>query len=698
MKARPSHVRWLLAGAALGAAAGASAATLPIEEIIVTGELRPARLVDSPASISVVTHEDQRSGLLSHLEEVLGRVPNVNFASGGSRARFVQIRGIGERGQFAEPLNPSVGLVLDGVDLSGVGVTATLFDVSQVEVLRGPQGTIYGANALAGLINVRSADPTETFESRLRLDAGDYGSRGLGASVSGPLSDTAGYRLAAQRYRDDGFTRNRFLGRDDTGERDELTVRGKLTWQPDDPWSWALAAGLVDADNGYDTFSLDNDRRTQSDEPGHDQQETRYASLAARWTPSEFVTVAATLAGSQSDIDYGYDEDWTFVGFHPAGYSSTDRYRRDRDNVSFDLRALSGPEGGLFGGRTDWLVGVYVLDQQVDLRREYTFFAEDFTSRFDVRRVAVYGELEHALTDRTRLIAGARGERHRADYRDSDGLSFDPTDRMVGGRVVIEHQFEPSVMGYLSASRGYKAGGFNIGGTVDAAQRVYDPEFLWNYEVGVKARWLDDRLTLRAAAFLMDRDDVQVDTSITLVRDDGSAEFIDLIDNAASGSNRGIELEADFRATDALTLFANVGLMRSRFDDFVNSSGEDLDGEEQAHAPEYQFFAGAEYRFAPDWFARVEAEGRDAFYLSNSRRFVPNPNDVRSSSYALWHLSLGYQTERLGVKVWGRNLTDKDYVTRGFYFGNDPRDGYTPRGFFQFGEPRRYGISIDVRI
>lgn len=688
----------LLTSFALIGASGAGSAAQPIEEIVVTGELRAGRLVDSPASISVITLEDQRSGLLSHLEEVLGRVPNVNFASGGSRARFVQIRGIGERGQFAEPLNPSVGLVLDGVDLSGVGVTATLFDVSQVEVLRGPQGTIYGANALAGLINVRSADPTDTFESRLRLDAGDYGARGVGASVSGPLSESLGYRLSAQRYRDDGFTRNRFLGRSDTGARDELTVRGKLVWQPDDAWSWTLTGGLVDADNGFDAFSLDNDRQTRSDEPGRDQQKTRYASLAATRTFGDAATLSVTLAGSRSDVDYGYDEDWAFVGFHPDGYSSTDHYLRERDNVSLDVRLLSGPESGLFGGRTDWLVGVYVLDQQADLRREYRFFTEDFTSRFDVRRLAVYGELEHALTERTRLIAGVRGERHRADYEDSDGLRFDPTDRMAGGRLVLEHQWRPTVMGYVSASRGYKAGGFNIGGTLDAAQRVYDPEFLWNYEAGIKGRWLDGRLTLRAAAFRMERDDVQVDTSITLVREDGSAEFIDLIDNAASGSNRGLELEADFQATEALTLFASLGVMRSEFDGFVNSSGEDLDGEDQAHAPEYQYFAGAEYRFAPDWFVRVEAEGKDGFYLSNSNRFVPNPDDVRSSSYALWHVSAGYQGERLGVKLWGRNLTDEDVVTRGFYFGNDPRDGYTPRGFFQLGEPRRYGISIDVRL
>jgi iron complex outermembrane recepter protein len=669
----------------------------PIEEIVVTGEFRESRLLDTTASVSVVSLDDYRAGTVNHLEEVLGWLPNVNFASGGSRARFVQIRGIGERGQFSEPLNPSVGLVLDGIDLSGVGVTATLFDVDQVEVLRGPQGTLYGANALAGLINVRSNDPTDSFESRLRLDGANYGAYGVGAVVSGPLSPEVGYRLAVQQHRDDGFTRNRHLDRSDTADRDELTVRGKLSWQPSDALRWTFTAGLVDADNGYDAFSLDNDRNTLSDEPGSDSQETRYASVAVGWDMNAAVAVAGTLGWSSSDSDYGYDEDWTFDGFHPDGYSSTDRYQRDRDNLSLDLRLLSNPGGRLFGDRTDWVVGVYALDQTVDLTRTYTFLPEDFTSGFEIRRLAVYGELEHPLDDRTRLIVGLRAERHEADYRDSEAVRFDPVDRMYGGRLVLERDLADNAMGYASVTRGYKAGGFNISGTLDEDLREYDPEVLWNYEVGLKGQWLDGRLVARGAAFVMQRDDVQVDTSIVRVRDDGSAEFIDLIGNAAEGTNRGVELELDFLATEALTLFANVGLLDTEFESFVNNRGEDMDGLEQAHAPGYQFFAGAEYRFAPAWYLRVESEGRDAFYFSNSERFVPVRSDIRSDSYALWHASLGYEAERWSLKLWGRNLTDQDYPVRGFYFGNDPRDGYTPRGYFQLGEPRRYGVTFTLQ-
>ena len=166
-----------------------------IEEVVVTATLRGDDLSRVPSSISVVTDAEIAARAASHLDDLLGAVPNLNFAKGASRARFLQIRGIGERGQFEEPLNSSVGLIVDGVDLSGLGTVASLFDVEQVEVLRGPQGTLYGANALAGLINVVTRAPTDNPEGLVELTGGNYGTYGLGAVASGALSDIARGRL-----------------------------------------------------------------------------------------------------------------------------------------------------------------------------------------------------------------------------------------------------------------------------------------------------------------------------------------------------------------------------------------------------------------------------------------------------------------------------------------------------------------------
>nr|NIP14492.1 TonB-dependent receptor [Pseudomonadales bacterium]NIX07781.1 TonB-dependent receptor [Pseudomonadales bacterium] len=695
--------RGWLAGSLLLAAPAVAAQTdepVLIEEILVTSEFRPMALEDTAASVSVISLAEQKAGSLNHLEEVLGWAPNVNLASGGGRARFVQIRGIGERSQFAEPLNPSVGLLLDGVDMSGVGTVATLFDVEQVEILRGPQGTLYGANALAGLINVVSAGPTDEFYARLSLDAGNYGAFGVGGVVSGPLGENVGYRLAVQSYGDDGFMDNAFLDRDDTDDHDELTIRGKLHWQVGGQTDLRLTLGHVDIDNGYDAFSLDNDRNTLSDAPGQDRQKSTYASAQLNTSLGQAVAVQATVGYADSDLDYGYDEDWTYTGFDPIGYTSEDRYRRDRQTLNYDVRMLSS-DGATSPGAIDWVLGVYGLHQEVDLQRDYTFFVQPFASRYEVDRFAVYGELGAQLSSRIRASFGLRFEHHESDYADSFGDAADPEDDMVGGRVVLEAEVDEDVMVYLSASRGYKAPGFNAFGTLKdelSDLRDFDPEKLWNYEVGVKGTSPDGRFRARVAAFLMKRDDVQVSTFIAIPRDDGSTEFIDLIDNAAEGTNGGLEAEVLWMPTERLELFASVGWLDTEFDDFINAAGENLDGEEQAHAPGYQFHVGGEYRFADGWFLRLAVEGRDAFYFTDGRRFAQNAEDLESDSYELLHASAGYEAERWRVSAWGRNLTDEDTFVRGFYFGNDPRDFYTDRGFTQLGEPRRYGITVQLEL
>ena len=145
----------------LANAADPSAQQYALPEIVVTAEFRPVTLQNQTSSVSVVSALDIQERAAQHLEEVLNLAPNVNYSSGSSRARFYQIRGIGERSQFQEPLNASVGFIIDDIDMSGLGSAGTLFDVDQVEVLRGPQGTLHGANALAGLINTRSAHPQE---------------------------------------------------------------------------------------------------------------------------------------------------------------------------------------------------------------------------------------------------------------------------------------------------------------------------------------------------------------------------------------------------------------------------------------------------------------------------------------------------------------------------------------------------------
>src|SRR6202012_2269610 len=197
----------------------------------------PTALEQLPGSVSVLTSRDLHDAGQQHFEDVLPQVPNLNWAGDTSRPRYFQIRGIGELQQYQGAPNPSVGFLIDDIDFSGLGSAATLFDIDRIEGLRGPQGSVYGANALAGLISVQSAAPESQFAARAELDAGDYGERSYGAVLTGPVAALdSSFRLAVQRYTSDGFYRNVYLDRDDTDARDELTLRGRWRLQPSDAW------------------------------------------------------------------------------------------------------------------------------------------------------------------------------------------------------------------------------------------------------------------------------------------------------------------------------------------------------------------------------------------------------------------------------------------------------------------------------
>jgi outer membrane receptor protein involved in Fe transport len=677
--------------------AGLPARAESIEEVVVTAELRDRPLLEQASSTSVVVSEQVRMRAAQHLEEVLGLMPNVNFAGGSSRARFYQVRGVGERSQFVEPLNPSVGLLIDDIDLSGLGTAGSLFDIEQVEVLRGPQGTLHGANALAGLINIRSAAPERQASAYVDASVGEYGSRSLGAMLTGPVSDQLSVRLAINQYRSDGFINNAHLGSDRSNHRDERMARGRLLWQRDDDRvDVTLLASRVN--NGYDAFSLDNTRTTLSDEPGRDAIDLSAAAI--HWQRTGHRTrFELLLSAADSDSDYAYDEDWSFVGIAPGWeYSSTDQYLRDRRSYSAQIRLLSAEPARLWGLQADWVTGIYVLNEDESLLRRYTYLAADFASDYATETVALFGQLDLALSDQWRLGTGLRMARRATDYRDSNGVATEPDRSLWGGRVALEYTTAGHGLVYASISRGYRANGVNagiisspdLGDQPGDALAFFDEELLYNLELGHKASWNHNRLASRLALFYMDRRDQQVKGSLVVPRDDGSTAFIDYTDNAATGANYGLEWELNWQVSNQVMLFGSLGLLRARFDEYVNAEGIDLGGRDQAHAPRYQFAAGAQFNFAGDWYVHAEAEGKDGFYFSDRHA-------VSSGAYTQVHLRLGYATAAWNAALWVRNLTDEEYFVRGFgSFGNDPRKEYAVEPYFQYGDPRQVGASVQI--
>jgi outer membrane receptor protein involved in Fe transport len=257
---------------------------------------------------------------------------------------------------------------------------------------------------------------------------------------------------------------------------------------------------------------------------------------------------------------------------------------------------------------------------------------------------------------------------------------------MSGGELSYRHTFDSDLTAYVSLSRGYKAGGFNLG-IVPAGQRAFAEEALWNAETGFKATLANGRLQLNASAFYYLRKDQQVETSVQLIPND-PASFVFFTDNAAEGEAFGMETELVWLPADNLELFASIGLLRAKFDSF-STPFTDLGGRDQAHAPRYTFAGGGVFRFGDALFARLDVTAKDEFYFDVS-------HDQKSESYALANLRLGYDAERWTAQLYIRNLFDERYAVRGFYFGNEPPD-FPPQLYIRQGDPRQVGVIFEMR-
>jgi len=683
-----------------------------VETITVTSDFRQQSLQNAPTSMSVLTDIEIKQRSAKHLEELIAVSPNVNFASGSQRARYYQIRGIGERSQFQEPINPSVGVIIDEVDFTGIGSVASLFDVKQAEIFRGPQGTRFGANAIAGMINITTNEPTEDFEGSVQLGVGNYNTYDMGVALSGPATDSVKYRLAVNQSNSDGYIENVHLQREDTNNRDELTIRGKLAIEASNDLTIDLAGYYFDFDNGYDAYSLDNTRETYSDEPGFDQQQTAAFSAKLNYQGFESATILAIVSNADSDLAYGYDEDWAYVGISDPDvienpdyayweYTSTDHYYREKAVLTTELRAISNQGQEIFNGSTAWVAGIFYKQDDEDLLRQYTYAAGDFTSTNESKSIAIYGQLDSQLAEKWSLISGLRIENRTADYNNSDLFNDSIDDTMLGGKLVLSYQQSQDSLWYASINRGYKAGGNNTDGTLPDDLRTFEPEYLKNYELGYKVSLLNNNAYIRSSVFYMDRTDMQVKSSTTIVREDGSAEFISYLGNATSGSNYGAEIESAWTINDYVNIYGSLGLLNTEFDEFIDKDGNSLTGEEQAHAPNYQFNVGINYQPTDEWLFNISVDGKDEFYFSDTRYYDGQPipeEDITSEAVVLLNASISYLQDNWQLKVWGRNLANEEYANRGFYFGNDPRDGYAPKQYTQLSEPLVFGASLDYQF
>ncbi len=689
----PGRTPWRVATITLllSAAVGAES----IDEIVVISDLRQRPLNEIASSITLLDEQQINELADQHFEELIKSLPNVNWSGDGHRARYLQIRGVGELEQYQGAPNPSIGFLIDDIDFSGIGTVAGLFDIERVEVLRGPQGTRYGANALGGLVYLRSTEPDGETDARVELSAASDDALSIGAAAGGELSSDVTFRISGQHYESNGFRDNATLGRNDTNRRRESSGRAKIRWTPSDKLEIAATLMFADIDNGYDAFALDNSYTMLSDNPGTDAQQSLGAAFRVEWSgdSADFLSIT-TLA--DSDIAFGFDADWgSSESWDPFVYDYTSASERERQTLSQEFRLTSIDK--IFDDTTDWLVGIYVsrLDETLVSLNVGEYFDPFFPfgdtlfdpldSDYEATNVAVFGQLDVELAPATRLVAGLRAEHRSADYVDSTGVKASPSESMLGGELSLSHDLSDAATVYGTLSAGFKAGGFNLG-PAPAELREYDGERLWNLEFGVKAAL--QSLSINAALFYNRREDQQVRTSVQLIPGD-PASFVFLTENAAEGRSLGAELELNWAISDRWQAFLSLGLLDAEFASF-DSVVSTLDGRGQAHAPDYTLAAGVSYRDPSGFFASVNGSAVDAFYFDVS-------HDQKSDAYALADARVGYEGDSWTLSLWVRNITDEEYAVRGFFFGNEPPN-FEPTLYTRLGDPRIVGMTIDWRF
>jgi iron complex outermembrane receptor protein len=662
----------------------------PIEEVVVYGDFRERAASDLPASVTVLDAEEIEDRSVQHFEELINAVPNLNWSGDGHRAKYFQMRGVGELEQYQGAPNPSVGFLVDDIDFSGIGGIATLFDMQHVEVLRGPQGTRYGANALAGLIYMRSAEPTAEFDGKVELQAGDDGMLAGGFAVGGGLNagDSVMGRLSVHYHESNGFRENAYLNRDDTNGRDETTVRGRLKWSGGEFWTFNLAGLYIDTDNGYDAFAIDNSLTMLSDKPGKDAQESVGASFRADFNGPNGYTLTSITGFADSDIEFSFDADWgNDDAWAPVLYDYISFSDRKRQTLSQEFRFVAD----------SWLFGMYALRLEDDIstlnQGEYFDpgfnFADSlddlFVSGYEATNVAAFGQVDFEMSDVALLTFGLRLEKRETDYEDSSGLTTGPSDTLWGGEIALSFDHSDAVTSFVSLSKGYKANGFNLGLVVPDEYRTFDSETLYNLEAGIKTTLLDRTLSLNASIFASRHDDAQVRTSFQLnPGDPTSFGFVTI--NVDESDAIGIEADVRWLPSDNWMLYAALGLIDTEFTDVSVPSLANLEGRSKAHAPDYTLAFGGSYEHPSGFFARVDVSGRDAFYFDVA-------HDERSQSYELVNARVGYRSDSWTATLWARNVFDEGYAVRGFYFGNEPPD-FPDTLYTRAGDPRQVGVTL----
>lgn len=683
------------------ATAGAHAAE-GLEEVIVTATRRAVDVQRVPAAISVVSAATIDDLSMSTIDDVAAQVPGVVVSRGSNTTPWVFIRGVGMNDINANSVG-SVGLYFDDVYLSNTAAQMfPLFDLERVEVLKGPQGTLYGRNTTGGVLRMVPVNPAPEPGGYARVSYGRHEQFDFEGAGNVPLNELWSARLAGVRHTREPIFENT-NGTGDASDVDTWAARGSLRYRSDaQDWVLGLYGARYDALAPARDISLIAEHPDRADIgkprsgalgwPGWDKADIRGATLNGTADLGS-VELASVTGWLESERNSGVDLD-----FSPPEWFSETRWN-EATQFSQELRIASTGSSSL-----DWTTGLYAfredLDATVQFRADqafgnpavtfdsYAVYAQQTTS------AAAFGHVAWHLTDRLSLLAGARytcEEKHfRTEQEGYFGAPYEAAQQEArwcrpSGEVGASVSWTPDTMAYARISSGFRAGGFNAGGGVDDPR--FEPEYVDQYEIGLKTVLAQDRLRVGAAVFHSDYRDMQVFALVTGL--DGV--LTQYLTNAARSSIDGLEVELGWRPLADLHLDLSGAWLDARFDEYIDGADIDRSGNRLVGAPRTSLSALARYEPA---LARgghlqfiVDASYRDEFYFNsaNTARFA-------SPSRTLLGARVGYAgpEDRYRVSLWGRNLTDELYYSRATSF--------LAIDAILVGEPRSYGVEVELNF
>ena len=634
--------------------------TLSLEDVTVTAQKQEQSIQDVPMGITAFTGQGIEDAKIESVSDLAGLVPSLMvFNHGNTGMNTPSLRGIHAP---YETMTLSSGLFIDGVPIQSIaGFENAFLDIERVEVLRGPQGTLYGKNTEAGVINIITRQPDNNFRGSVSADIGTWLSsetddrlkQTYNIKFSGPIqTDKLFIGVAGNFLKQDGIVENTETGEAED-DREHWFGRAHLRWTPTDQWDISFIASQLENDHGGTRSNMGESRasilglplpdyrKVTSNLKGENTSSEQSQSLKVNYEINDAFELTSVTSRRVYDDKAISDFDFT-----SATLSHT--YKDNQySTLSQELR-LSYDNGGM-----KWITGVYgdkdEINYDYETDRGGTITVTD--RNVDANTYAVFTNLTYPLSQRFSLVGGLRYEATEKDFQDHiNPRQADDSWEAITPKFALEYRPLPGTMTYISASKGYRAGGFNLM-TTDSQYYTFDEEELWSYEIGVKNTFFNNRLVANASIYLMDISDMQVSEAIS---SGGS-----YVTNAAEASGKGVELELTGKITTGLTMTVGFGYTHIEFDDFKDAAG-DYQGNKTTYAPEYTFNIGAQYRWESGFYARADLIGYGEMYTDRANKYKRDP-------YQIVNAKIGYETEHYDIYLYGKNIFDERYDSYGSY-------------------------------